>query len=68
MAEVRRAVDGGAAHVHRHLAGLAGLEGDDPPLGGVEQVQHGGQGTATRHGETPTVQSGSRWGGSLGGP
>ena len=45
VAEVRRAVDGGPAHVHRHLARLAGLEGHDAPLGGVEQVQHGRDGT-----------------------
>ena len=44
VAEVRRAVDGGAADVHRHLAGLAELDGRDGPLGGVEQLQHGRSG------------------------
>ena len=48
MAEVRGPVDGGAAHVHRHLAGLAGLERDDLALGGVEQLQHGGRLARTR--------------------
>ena len=42
VAEVGRAVDGGPAHVHRHLAGLAQLELADLAGGGVEQVEHPG--------------------------
>ena len=47
VAEVRRPVDGGAAHVHRHLAGLAGLERDDLVPGGVEQAAARSSATAS---------------------
>ena len=44
VAQVGRAVDGGPADVHRHLARLTELDGGHGPLGGVEQLQHGWSG------------------------
>ena len=46
VAEVRQAVHGGPADVHRHLARLSGLERDHPAQCGVVESEH--PGTVTR--------------------
>ncbi len=55
MAEVRRAVDRGTAHVHRRPSGITELDRDHSSLGGVEQAQHRRNARTTRFVRPTTV-------------